>query len=95
MIAGIENAYANLDDLQKLNNFNPNELYQPELKAMWTTEVVSNIDYNSIRDTEDDEYALFVLRADSNSYNYPSEVYEDFTTITKWYEMQMLSLIHI
>ena len=91
MIAGIENAYANLDDLQKLNNFNPNELYQPELKAMWTTEVVSNIDYNSIVNTEDDEYALFVLRADSKSYNYPSEVYEDFTTITKWYEMQMVS----
>jgi hypothetical protein len=91
LIAGIENAYANVDNLQKLNNFNPNELYQPELRAMWTTEVVSNIDYNSIDNTEDDEFALFVLRADSNSYNNPSEVYEDFATITKWYEMQMVS----
>tara|TARA_B100001142_G_scaffold276682_1_gene285832 strand:+ start:1107 stop:1550 length:444 start_codon:yes stop_codon:yes gene_type:complete len=91
LIAGIENAYANLDSLQKLNNFNPSELYQPELKAMWTTEVVSNIDYNSIENTEDDAYALFVLRADSSSYNKPSEVYEDFPTIIKWYEMQMVS----
>ena len=91
LIAGIENAYANLDSLQKLNNFNPNELYQPELIAMWTTEVVSNIDYNSIENSEDEEYALFVLRADSNSYNNPSEVYEDFTTIIKWYQIQMVS----
>jgi len=91
LIAGIENAYANLDGLQKLNDFDPSQLYQPELQAMWTTEVVSNIDYNSADNVADDEYALFVLKADSNSYNNPSDIYKDFTTITKWYKMQMVS----
>ena len=91
LIAGIENAYANLDGLQKLNDFDPGQLYQPELKALWTTEVVSNADYNSADKSQNDEYALFVLRADSNSYNKPSEIYQDFSMITKWYEMQMIS----
>lgn len=92
LIAGIENAFANLDDVKKLNDFDSGQLYQPELKALWTIEVVSNVDYNSADKSQNDEYALFVLRADSNSYNKPSEIYRDFSTIIKWYEMQMISI---
>ena len=65
-------------------------IYQPSLKAIWTIEVVPNNDYN-LTEKVRGEYALYVLKAHSDSFLKPSEVYPDFITILNWYKTQINS----
>ena len=32
---------------------------------------------------------MYVLRADTNSFNKPSDIYEDFNEILNWYKYQL------
>jgi hypothetical protein len=36
----------------------------------------------------EDEYAMYVLRADLRSFDKPSEIYGDFNEILNWYKYQ-------
>ena len=58
-----------------------------------TIEVVPNHDYSVSHNIENDEYAFYVLKAHSDSFTKPSEVYPDFIKILDWYKAQIKSRI--
>lgn len=91
LLASIEYIYADLNNLYKLDEFKLSDIYQPSLKAIWTIEVVPNNDYNSTKKVREGEYALYVLKAHSDSFVKPSEVYPDFIKILDWYKTQINS----
>ena len=61
--------------------------------AIWTIEVVPNRDYSVSSNVENDEYVFYVLKAHSDSFTKPSEVYQDFNKILDWYKTQINSFI--
>ena len=91
LLASIEYIYANLNSLYELNDFELSGIYQPSLNAIWTIEVVPNNDYNFSEKVKQGEYALYVLKANSDSFAKPSEVYSDFVKILDWYKTQINS----
>lgn len=91
LLASIEYIYADLNSLYTLNEVESSVIYQPSLNAIWTLEVVPNNDYNLTEKVRKGEYALYVLKAHSDSFLKPSEVYPDFITILNWYKTQINS----
>ena len=91
LLASIEYIYADLNSLYELNDFESSDIYQPSLDAIWTVEVVPNNDYNLAEKVKEGEYALYVLKAHSDSFIKPSGVYSDFIKILDWYKMQINS----
>ena len=56
--------------------------------------MVPNRDYSASQNVEKDEYALYVLKAHSDSFKRPSEVYPDFSKILEWYKAQIKSSVN-
>ena len=81
LLASIEYIYADLNILYNLSEIELDNIYRPKLNAIWTIEVVPNRDYSASQNVEKDEYALYVLKAHSDSFKRPSEVYPDFSKI--------------
>ena len=93
LLASIEYIYADLNTMYNLSEIELNNIYQPNLHAIWTIEVVPNHDYSASQNVEKDEYALYVLKAHSDSFKRPSEVYPDFNKILDWYKAQVNSIV--
>ena len=91
LLASIEYIYADLNILYNLSDIELDNIYRPKLNAIWTIEVVPNHDYSVSHNIENDEYALYVLKAHSDSFTKPSEVYPDFSKILDWYKAQIKS----
>ena len=91
LLASIEYIYADLSSLYDLNDLELSGIYQPSLNAIWALEVVPNNDYSLSEKVKDGEYALYVLKAHSDSFVKPSEVYSDFIKILDWYKTQINS----
>ena len=93
LLASIEYVYADLTIMYNLSEIELNNIYQPKLNAIWTIEVVPNRDYSVSSNVENDEYAFYVLKAHSDSFTKPSEVYPDFNKILDWYKAQVNSVV--
>jgi len=93
LLASIEYIYADLNILYNLSEIELNNIYQPNLNAIWTIEVVPNHDYSASHNVENDEYVFYVLKAHSDSFIKPSEVYPDFNKILDWYKAQVKSSV--
>ena len=93
LLASIEYIYADLNILYNLSEIELDNIYRPKLNAIWTIEVVPNRDYSASQNVEKDEYAFYVLKAHSDSFKRPSEVYPDFNKILDWYKAQIKSSI--
>ena len=94
LLASIEYIYADLTILYNLSEIELDNIYRPKLNAIWTIEVVPNRDYSASQNVEKDEYALYVLKAHSDSFKRPSEVYPDFSKILEWYKAQIKSSVN-
>ena len=94
LLASIEYIYADLNILYNLSEIELDNIYRPKLNAVWTIEVVPNRDYSASQNVEKDEYALYVLKAHSDSFKRPSEVYPDFSKILEWYKAQIKSSVN-
>ena len=86
LLATIEYLYADLAKLYDLPEPELKNIYQPSLNAIWTIEVVPIYDYNLFKNIKQDEFALYVLKANSDSFTKPSEIYPDFRIILEWYK---------
>ena len=86
LLATIEYLYADLAKLYDLPEPELKNIYQPSLNAIWTIEVVPNYDYNLFKNIKQDEFALYVLKANSDSFTKPSKIYPDFRIILEWYK---------
>lgn len=86
LIASIEHLYADLTKLYDLPDPEAKNIYQPRLKAVWTIEVVPNNDHDLYENIKQDEFALYVLKANSDSFKKPSDIYTDFKVILEWYQ---------
>ena len=93
LLASIEYIYADLNILYNLSEIELDNIYRPKLNAIWTIEVVPNRDYSASQNLDKDEYALYVLKAHSDSFKRPSEVYPDFSKILEWYKAQIKSSV--
>ena len=80
-------------DRYNLSEIELDNIYQPNLHAIWTIEVVPNHDYSVSNNVENDEYAFYVLKAHVDSFTKPSEVYPDFNKILDWYKAQVSSVV--
>ena len=85
-LASLEDAYKSINEQAELKYFNSSLAFEPDLNGDWCIEVVKNIDFND--DNIEDEYAMYVLRADLNSFDKPSKIYSDFEEILSWYKYQ-------
>ena len=85
-LASLEDAYKNINEQAESKYFDSSLAFEPDLNGDWCIEVVKNIDFND--ENIDDEYAMYVLRADLNSFDKPSEIYGDFKEILSWYKYQ-------
>ena len=85
-LASIEDAYKSINQQAESKYFDSSLAFEPALNGDWCIEVVKNIDFNI--DNIEDEYAMYVLRADLNSFDKPSEIYGDFEEILSWYKYQ-------
>ena len=94
LLASIEYIYADLNILYNLSEIELDNIYRPKLNAIWTIEVVPNRDYSASQNVEKDEYALYVLKAHSDSFKRTSEVYPDFSKILEWYKAQIKSSVN-
>ena len=94
LLASIEYIYADLTIMYNLSEIELDNIYRPKLNAIWTIEVVPNRDYSASQNVEKDEYALYVLKAHSDSFKRPSEVYPDFSKILEWYKAQIKSSVN-
>ena len=90
-LASLEDAYKSIYEQAKSKYFDSSLAYEPDLDGNWCIEVTNNIDFND--NQIDDEYAMYVLRADLNSFDKPSDIYGDFNEILNWYKYQ-LKLTH-
>ena len=89
LLASIEYIYADLSSLYNVSEHELKNIYQPSLKAIWTIEVVPNNDFCVSKKINQEEYALYVLKAHADSFTKPSEVYPDFIKILDWYKAQI------
>ena len=87
-LASIEYLYSDLTSTYNISRKEAAEIYQPRLNALWSIEVVTNYDHSSQDIIPPNEYALYVLNANSESYKKPSDVYPDFQIILDWYKSQ-------
>ena len=51
-------------------------------------EVVSHFEFNQLK--KPNEFAMYVLRPESDSYDKASDIYGDFEQILKWYKYQVI-----
>ena len=86
-LASLEDAYKSINEQAELKYFNSSLAFEPDLNGDWCIEVVKNIDFNEQH--IDGEYAMYVLRANTNSFNKPSDIYGDFNEILNWYKYQL------
>ena len=85
-LASLEDAYKSINEQAESKYFDPSLAYEPDLNGAWCIEVVKNIDFN--KENIEGEYAMYVLRADLNSFDKPSEIHGDFKEILSWYKYQ-------
>ena len=88
VLATIEHAYLSLDEQAKLSSFDSSLAFEPDLSASWSIEVVSHFEFNQMKNPS--EFAVYVLRPESDSYNKASDIYSDFEQILKWYKYQVI-----
>ena len=88
VLATIEHAYLSLDEQAKLSSFDSSLAFEPDLSASWSIEVVSHFEFNLMKNPS--EFAVYVLRPESDSYNKASDIYSDFEQILKWYKYQVI-----
>ena len=93
LLATIDYSYSDLSSMYNLSQSELSEVYQPDLKAIWTIEVIPNNNYGLSGYVAQDEYALYVLKAHSDSFGKPSEVYPDFSKILDWYKTYLNSSV--
>ena len=86
-LASIEDAYKSINEQAESKYFDPSLAFEPDLGGNWCIEVTNNIDFNEKQ--IDDEYAMYVLRADLNSFEKPSDIYGDFNEILNWYKSKI------
>ena len=85
-LASLEDAYKSINQQAESKYFDSALAFEPDLSGDWCIEVVKNIDFND--ENIEDEYAMYVLRADFRSFDKPSEIYGDFKEILNWYKYQ-------
>ena len=85
-LASLEDAYKSINQQAESKYFDSALAFEPDLSGDWCIEVVKNIDFND--ENIEDEYAMYVLRADLRSFDKPSEIYGDFKEILNWYKYQ-------
>ena len=88
VLATIEHAYLSIDEQAKLSSFDSSLAFEPNLSASWSIEVVSHFEFNEMKNPS--EFAMYVLRPESDSYDKASHVYSDFEQILKWYKYQVI-----
>ena len=88
VLATIEHAYLSLNEQAKLNSFESSLAFEPDLCASWCIEVVSHFEFNQLK--KPNEFAMYVLRPESDSYDKASDIYGDFEQILKWYKYQVI-----
>jgi len=88
VLATIEHAYLSLDEQAKLSSFDSSLAFEPDLSASWSIEVVSHFEFNQMKNPS--EFAVYVLRPESDSYDKASDIYSDFEQILKWYKYQVI-----
>jgi len=88
VLATIEHAYLSLDEQAKLSSFDSSLAFEPELNGSWCIEVVSHFDFNQLK--KPNEFAMYVLRPESDSYEKASDIYSDFEQILNWYKYQVI-----
>ena len=88
VLATIEHAYLSLNEQAKLSSFDYSLAFEPNLSASWSIEVVSNFEFNEMKNPS--EFAMYVLRPESDSYDKASHIYSDFEQILKWYKYQVI-----
>ena len=88
VLATIEHAYLDLRQQSKLSSFDSSMAFEPDLIASWSIEVVSHFDFNQSKNP--DEFAMYVLRPNSDSYKKASDIYGDFKQILDWYRYQVI-----
>ena len=82
VLATIEHAYLSLDEQAKLSSFDSSLAFEPNLSASWSIEVVSHFEFNEMKNPS--EFAVYVLRPESDSYDKASHIYSDFEQILKF-----------
>ena len=85
-LATLEDAYKSIKEQAESKYFDSALAFEPDLNGDWCIEVVNNMDFND--ENIEDEYAMYVLRADLSSFDKPSEIYGDFKEILNWYKYQ-------
>ena len=85
-LATLEDAYKSIKEQAESKYFDSALAFEPDLNGDWCIEVVNNMDFND--KNIEDEYAMYVLRADLRSFDKPSEIYGDFKEILNWYKYQ-------
>ena len=85
-LASLEDASKSINQQAESKYFDSALAFEPDLSGDWCIEVVKNIDFND--ENIEDEYAMYVLRADLRSFDKPSEIYGDFNEILNWYKYQ-------
>ena len=88
VLATIEHAYLSLDEQAKLSSFDSSLAFEPVLNASWSIEVVSHFEFNQLK--KPNEFAMYILRPESDSYEKSSDIYSDFEQILKWYKYQVI-----
>ena len=88
VLATIEHAYLSLDEQAKLSSFDSSLAFEPVLSASWSIEVVSHFEFNQLK--KPSEFAMYILRPESDSYEKSSHIYSDFEQILKWYKYQVI-----
>ena len=86
-LASLEDAYKSINEQAESKYFDSSSAFEPNLKGDWCIEVVNNIDFNEANIKN--EYALYVLRADLQSFNKPSDIYGDFNQMINWYNSRL------
>ena len=87
LLASLDNAYKSIDEQAESKYFDSSLAFEPDLDGNWCIEVTNNIDFNE--NQIDDEYAMYVLKADLSSFDKPSDIYGDFNEILNWYKYQL------
>ena len=87
LLASLEDAYKSINQQAESKYFDSSLAFEPDLNGNWCIEVVNNIDFND--GNIEGEYAMYVLRADLNSFDKPSDIYGDFNEILNWYKYQL------
>ena len=94
LLATIEYIFSDIGSVFNITKEEEKKVLRYKLNAFWSIEVVANNDHRKENGLDPNEYALYVLKADSGSFNKPSEIYDDFALILNWYRLQESKFIN-